>query len=340
MTGTGEARAGMGLAHERPAAGDDRREGPIISVIVPTYDRPQALGRCLRALAAQRFPRSRFEVLVCDDGSMPPVSAQHAELIAELDATMQIRVVRQENAGPAAARNRGATLARGRYLAFTDDDCEPAPEWLARLDRRFDVNPDLLLGGGMRNGLAANSCTTATQVIMEFVYAHHWRYTRVRLFSTSNLSLPAAGFHAIGGFSPDFPDAAGEDYDLCVRWQESGGQAEYVHDAFITHHHALTFRAYLRQHFGYGRGLLRVRRRQRLRGRRKRMPGPGFYLRLVLHPLRRWQSPMAWLCALLIAMSQAATVLGAVIELMTPSRRRASGGASPLSLGRSEWRTD
>jgi GT2 family glycosyltransferase len=320
-----------GTSHPLPAgAPPDAADAPIIAVVVPTYDRPHALEACLRALAAQTLARDQFEVIVADDGSTAPVAAIPAGVPGDASRTLQLRVVRQENVGPAAARNLGAASARARYLAFTDDDCEPAPDWLERLLARLEAGPDILVGGGMRNGRPTNACAAATQAIMDFVYGEHWRRSGTRLFSTSNLSLSAAGFRKIGGFSPQFPDAAGEDYDLCWRWQESGGRAEYAPEAVIVHCHALTFRAYLRQHFRYGRGLLRVRRRRAARNRKYTGPGAYFYVRLVLHPVRRWRDVAAWRCALLIAASQMATAVGAAVELVRPSRR-----APPLEMTQS-----
>ena len=303
---------------------------PIISVVVPTYDRAAALAKCLHALAKQTLAPGRFEVIVCDDGCSPPVTVAQAELLAALNGTSRVRVVRQENGGPAAARNLGAAAARGRYLAFTDDDCEPAPDWLERLVARFDEGEEeVLLGGSMRNALVDDVYASATHAIMDFAYAEHWRQSGTRLFSTSNLSLPTAGFRAIGGFSPRFPDAAGEDYDLCWRWQETGRRAAYVADAVIVHSHPLTFRDYLRQHFRYGRGLLRVRRRLVARRRRNWSAGPGFYVRLVLHPLRRWWDPAAWRSAALIGASQVATVAGAAIEFVASYGQRAQADVAP-----------
>lgn len=305
--------------------------GPLVSVIVPTYDRPLALATCLRALAAQTLAKEQFEVIVCDDGSAAAVAAQHAELVAGLGGPRRVRLVREENAGPAAARNLGAALARGRYLAFTDDDCEPAEDWLASLLARFETNPNALLGGGLRNGLASDVCAAATQAIMDFVYGEQERDSGVRLFSTSNMSMPAAAFRAIGGFSPAFRDAAGEDYDLCWRWHESGWQSVYVPEAVIVHGHSLTVRKYLRQHFSYGRGLFRVRERQRERRRVAARRGPGWYVRLVLSPLRSRRDAAAWRCAALIAVSQAATLAGALVEWVRLSGlRMPSAGAKRL----------
>lgn len=317
-------RPGIARAETDPGAA-----APEISVVVPTYGRPGSLADCLRALAGQTLARARFEVVVCDDGSPEPVATVHARLLAELADDLAVRVVRQPNAGPAAARNHGAEAARGRYLAFTDDDCVPAEDWLERLLERFAAAPDALVGGGLRNGYPADACAAATQAIMDFVYVERERVGGVRLFSTSNLALPAAGFRAIGGFSREFPDAAGEDYDLCWRWHEAGRPAVYAPEAWIEHRHALTLRSFARQHFNYGRGLLRVRRRRDARTGSGVGTSRGFFPRLVLHPLRQGWRLAAWRTTALIALSQAATATGALVERVRPSRPR-PGGLEPV----------
>jgi GT2 family glycosyltransferase len=294
------------------------RACPEISVVVPTHGRLQLLERCLRALAAQTIEPARYEVIICDDGSEPALSERHAAALAHPAA---VRVLRQLRSGPAAARNRAAAEARGWFLAFTDDDCEPAADWLERLLSHLTEHPGILLGGGIRNGLPDEPCAAATQAIMDFVYEEQERKRRVRLFSTSNLSVPRDGFRAVGGFSLEFREAAGEDYDFCWRWHDAGRPAAHGPDAWVVHRHSTTMRGYLRQHFRYGRGLLHVRRRQRSRSgaAKGNARGAAFAIDLMLSPLRR--SPRAWRMALLIALSQAATAMGAAVELLRPADR-------------------
>src|SRR6476620_6638293 len=89
---------------------------PFRSVIIPTYDRPTQLFKCLCTFAAQDYPRDRFEVVVVDDGSVAQVNDPIASLRHQLDITL----LTQPHSGPASARNYGAAHAKGTYLAFTD----------------------------------------------------------------------------------------------------------------------------------------------------------------------------------------------------------------------------
>jgi len=97
---------------------------PYFSVIVPTYNRPAQLANCLEGLACLEYPRDCFEVIVVNDGGSSvedTVTAFHGKLM--------VKVLDQAKAAPAAARNKGASEARGQFLAFIDDDCTPTPKW-------------------------------------------------------------------------------------------------------------------------------------------------------------------------------------------------------------------
>jgi GT2 family glycosyltransferase len=109
---------------------------PDISVVVPTYRRAAALRRTLAALGRQRGAPP-FEVVVCDDGSPEGEAAAIADAVEAARTSAPghgaaVRLVRQENAGPAAARNAGARAAVAPLLLFLDDDCAPAADLLAR----------------------------------------------------------------------------------------------------------------------------------------------------------------------------------------------------------------
>src|SRR5687768_7085723 len=94
-----------------------------VSIVVPTYRRPERLGRALAALA--RLPgAAAVEIVVCDDGSPAADAAAYERVAAE--SRLNVRLVRQENGGPGAARNAAGQQARGALLLFTDDDCLPS----------------------------------------------------------------------------------------------------------------------------------------------------------------------------------------------------------------------
>lgn len=259
---------------------------PLFSVIVPSYGRQQALARCLEGLANQSLPPEQYEVIVVDDGSPQPHS---------IPPGIRATLIRQQNRGPAAARNTGAKAARGVWLAFTDDDCVPEPDWLAGLAEAAVHFPDDLLGGRVVNALSGNVYAAASQLLIDYLYevfgvpaeggclGEDVGLPVPPFFTSNNLAVRRAAFWQVGGFAAEMPLAAGEDRELCWRWQQMGGRLTAVPGAVVHHYHALTLRSFWRQHFTYGRGAWDFHRR---RGGTVSPAGWGFYGRLLLAPWR------------------------------------------------------
>src|SRR4051794_14295632 len=101
-----------------------------VSVVVPTYRRPELLDRCLAALASQDFDTSEYEIVVADDAASEATRRQVEVWVGQSPAPMRYIPVTATQ-GPAGARNAGWRSARGEIIAFTDDDCLPDPGWLA-----------------------------------------------------------------------------------------------------------------------------------------------------------------------------------------------------------------
>jgi GT2 family glycosyltransferase len=293
---------------------------PLVSVVIPTHDRPARLYTCLEALANQTLPRHQYEVIVADDGSTEPVGP----VVAPFAARMAVRVVRQARRGPATARNTGARHARAMFLAFTDDDCIPTPRWLESLVDRTQRHPGHMIGGLIVNALPDDPYATATQLIQSCVYDYYASHdVGHRFFVTANLAVPVKRFWLLDGFSERFPRAAGEDYDLCARWNEAGFPSEYAPEVEVGHAHGHTFGSFWRQHYGYGRALLRVREGMaRRRGRTGiELESPGFYQQILAYPLRHGERRHAIRNEALVLLSQVATLAGAVHEWLAPPSR-------------------
>lgn len=94
-----------------------KTEAIIFSVIVPTFNRSNALYKCLESLASQTF--SKFEVIVCDDGS----TDNTVEVVSHFKSKLRIKYLFEQNwGGPARPRNNGVREAEGAWLAFLDSD--------------------------------------------------------------------------------------------------------------------------------------------------------------------------------------------------------------------------
>lgn len=280
----------------------------LFSIIIPTYARPQRLATCLKAIAHLDYPRDRFEVIVVDDGSEMPIQPVVAPFQDKLDLTL----ITQPNSGPAKARNTGAAKARGKFLVFTDDDCTPAPDWLKTLSVRFTTAPDCLIGGRTLNALPNNLYSTASQVLIDYLYEYYNADpSRSSFFASNNLALPADRLHALGGFDTTFPLAAGEDREFCDRWLNCGYKMIYAPEVQVNHAHKLALPTFWRQHFNYGRGAFcfyQARSRRNLE--RIKVEPLSFYFNLLTYPLSQASSQQALLIAALFLVSQVANVAG------------------------------
>jgi len=233
------------------------------TVVIPTYGRSESLPHTLAALAKQDM--RGFEVVVVDDGSPVPVT----EDVAPTTDVFQLRIIRQENAGPAAARNRGAHEARGEILAFTDDDCLPQPTWLSTLVQELSSHPDALVGALTFNGLPDNNWSATSQLIIDLVYDHFNRDPANAYFlASNNLACRRELFLKLGGFDGTFPRAGAEDRDFCDRWRITKRPIRLLRQPLIEHRHAQTFAKFLNLHYRYGRGayLYQIKRKERASG--------------------------------------------------------------------------
>lgn len=193
-----------------------------VSVVVPTVDRVELLTRCLSALAAQTLAAD--EVIVVFDGN-PAVE----RLLEQWQGRLPLRCVEIRETGASAKRNAGWRAAQHHLVAFTDDDCAPAPGWVAAL---VAADGDLLAGP-----VAAHPDDSATASVFgrTIEIGSPGPY-----FPAANLAVTRTLLARVGGF--DTALAAGEDTDLAWRVQEAGGTVAWVDDALV--HHAIRPRTF------------------------------------------------------------------------------------------------
>ncbi|MGZ8900834.1 MAG: glycosyltransferase [Limisphaerales bacterium] len=286
---------------------------PFFSVIIPTAGRPRQLGACLESLACIEYPRDHYEVIIVDDGSETPLAPLAGSFRDRIDVTL----LSQAHSGPAAARNAGAKRARGTYLAFTDDDCMPNADWLQKLEERFVQTPEHLVGGRTLNALPNNPYSTASHLLIDYLYRHYNPIlTQASFLTSNNLAVPAAQFRALGGFDAAFPLAAAEDRDFCDRWRHHGQRMIYAPEVLVYHAPPLTFRAFLRQHFRYGRGAFSFHQARARRGQsRVRLESVTFYINLLRYPASQSPCKNVWSSAALLFFSQVANAVGFFWEM-------------------------
>lgn len=251
----------------------------VFSIIIPTYNRPQPLTNCLQSLADLDYPDNRFEVIVVDDGSKISLKT----VVKPLQNQLNLTLIPQANAGPATARNTGAKQAQGKFLAFIDDDCTPANNWLQVLETYLIAHANDLIGGCIINALSENIYATASQALLDYIYASYQNKTKFpQFFTSNNIALSAENFWAIGGFDTNFPLAAAEDREFCDRLLSHNYNMRYAPEAIVYHAHHLTLKTFYRQHFNYGRGAFLFHKTYSQRHpQQKSIQSWSFYLKLI-----------------------------------------------------------
>jgi GT2 family glycosyltransferase len=130
---------------------DEHADLPLVTVIIPVFNGARFLPDAIQNVLAQRYPN--LEIIVVDDGSTEPLESAVSKL------PVDVRLFRQENAGPAAARNRGIRDASGQFIAFLDvDDLWPEGS-LHNLVRTLIANPELVVVHGHAQLLTLDEAT-------------------------------------------------------------------------------------------------------------------------------------------------------------------------------------
>lgn len=121
-------------------SGGGRSGGPIVSVIVPVYNKVDAIKQCLQSVVMnQSLEKSKYEVIIIEDGS-----TDGSEKVCDQIECENVRVFHQENKGVSYARNRGINLAQGSYVCFVDSDDTIENEYLERMLKHID-DADLVM---------------------------------------------------------------------------------------------------------------------------------------------------------------------------------------------------
>jgi len=281
---------------------------PFFSVVIPTYNRSEQLKDCLNSIAELNYPRDCFEVIVVDDGS----SASPEPLIERFTEHMEIKLLAQNNAGPAAARNTAAQEAKGDFLAFTDDDCIVSPDWLKAFSDNLSKKDDTLVGGLTINALPENAFSTTSQLLVSYLYRYYENNSIMsRFFTSNNMAISTNMFIRMGGFEVTRLRATAEDREFCYRWLHHGHEMTYAPKAVVYHAHNLTLRTFCYQHFNYGRGAFYYHNcRARSSGEQIKVEPFSFYLNMMRCPFSQFDYRRAFSAAALLTISQAANASG------------------------------
>jgi glycosyltransferase involved in cell wall biosynthesis len=206
-----------------------------LSVVIPTFNRPDALPRTLAALAQQTLDPGRFEVLVVED-------AKNEAPLPAADPRLHLRTLRAEQPGASYARNAGWRAAAHDVVLFLGDDILASPDLLSRHAVLHEENPGDDAGVLGHVEWARELKRTAFMVWLD--HGIQFDYPTIcgteagpgHLY-TANVSLKRSALERVGGFDAESFPFLYEDIDLGVRLSENGFRLIYDADATAEHLH-------------------------------------------------------------------------------------------------------
>jgi len=234
---------------------------PEVSIVIPVMNRADELGRCLKSLALLNYPEEKLQIIVVDDGSSddsPLVARKFGALVVSSGGIAT---------GPAAARNVGASLARGEILAFIDSDCTASSNWLGELLPAF-ADDKIVAVGGVVDGMCRESSVDHYENVMSSLSLGNRELTGgsgddTFYLPSCNLLVRRSAFLAAGGFNDAMH--VGEDVDLTWRLRDSGWTITYLPAGRVYHEHRSSLRSFMSRRFDYGtsEGMLQLLHPQR-----------------------------------------------------------------------------
>jgi glycosyltransferase involved in cell wall biosynthesis len=199
-------------AHEElPFVYTQRPAVPAVSVVIPCYNQAEFLGDAVESVVGQSF--TDWEVVIVDDGS-PDRTAEVAEGLARRHPDRHIRIVRQQNSGPARARNAGIEQARGSYVLPLDADDRIAPEMLARTHALLEERPDVSIAYTDCRCFGAEDSVVAAGSFDAWTLPTHNQLGYCALYRREV-------WEGVGGYNPNMSHGF-EDWDFWVGALEHG----------------------------------------------------------------------------------------------------------------------
>jgi GT2 family glycosyltransferase len=161
-----------------------------------------------------------------------------------------VRLITQANAGPAAARNRGAAEAHGSIILFTDDDCVPMPDWLDAMLVPFE-DPEVVGAKGVYRSRQKNLAARMVQIEYEDRYRRMAGFPYIDFVDTYSAAFRRDRFLEMGGYDISFPVACAEDIELSYRMSACGWRMKFVPGAVVYHTHPDTLARYLKKKYKF-----------------------------------------------------------------------------------------
>jgi glycosyltransferase involved in cell wall biosynthesis len=228
----------------------------IFSLIIPTYNRPESLKKCLDSVFASDFNNKDYEVIVIIDGNCKKstyVTALYLKKYRHFKVFNQV-----PNKGPAAARNFGLKLANGEIIGFTDDDCILPKDWIRKMVEAHQKNKEAaVIGGDTYPPLNSMNIVVSQYISNSGIQFKVDGKLETLYFPTCNVSIKRSVAEKFF-FNETFPFPGGEDLEFFWRIYKAGYKLLFDKNITLLHDRSSTLKAFIRQQYIYGRGNLLV----------------------------------------------------------------------------------
>lgn len=230
-----------------------KKASTFYSIIVPTYNRKDEIEELLKSLIVLDFPPDRFELIVADDGSNDNTDSL-MELYQE-SVPFRLKLVRQQNKGPGAARNLGMKNASGDFFVFVDSDCTVSSDWLKAINKAIDRRQADAFGGpdSFRDDfpplLKAINYSMTSFVTTGGLRGRKGKRLAKYYPRSFNMGLSRNLFEKVGGFGSL---RHGQDIEFSNRIIKSGAKVIYISDAVVYHKRRTGIKKFFRQVFNWG----------------------------------------------------------------------------------------
>jgi len=238
----------------------------MISIIIPVFNAEKTIIQTLRGLENQTM--NDFEVIVVDDGSTDDSS----KLVTEFknESGLSVKLIHQENSGPAKARNLGVEQSKGDIIIFLDSDCIPPENWVEEMVKPLKGR---VVGCNCGYKVRNKESLVARYVDYEIAKRHEKLIGKtIDTIGSYSASFFKDIFIRANGFNTEYRIASGEDFDLAFNVRKLGYDLVFTGKTFVYHYHPDSLKKYLKQQFG--RGYWRVK--MYLRNKDRIMKGDSY----------------------------------------------------------------
>ena len=199
----------------------------LLSIVIPVYRDLENLEKCIRSLIESNFENHFFEIVIVDNDCFG----------AALDFTVEeclVKIIKCEKEGAYAARNKGAKVSNGDYVAYVDADCIFDEKWLINIETIIRNYPDLdLIAGDVILFSKCQKKPNSFEVYDMILGIDQCGYAKKKRAVTANLVIKKESFEKLGGF--DESRFSGGDHELCIRANRQGFTFGFFPELIVYH---------------------------------------------------------------------------------------------------------